>query len=152
LRPQPFATLLRSLTTRAPVRKGNVHRTTEKNVPSHIARPSYAVSGATPPPERTIEVKQQDAITKMRAACKLAREALTYSGTLVQAGVSTEQIDVQVHEFICARNAYPSPINYMGFPRSICTSVNEVICHGIPDDRPLEDGDMVKVANPCVLW
>lgn len=59
--------------------------------------------------------------------------------------MTTDEIDVFVHELTIKNNAYPSPLNYKGFPKSVCTSVNNVICHGIPDDRPLEDGDIVTV-------
>lgn len=71
----------------------------------------------------------------MRAAGRLAAKALQLAGSLIKPGVTTDQIDVAVHNFIIANNAYPSPLNYHGFPKSICTSVNEVVCHGIPDSR-----------------
>jgi methionyl aminopeptidase len=64
-------------------------------------------------------------------------------------GVTTDQLDAVAHEFICDNGAYPSCLGYRGFPKSICTSVNEVICHGIPDARPLEDGDLVKIDITC---
>mmetsp|Transcript_3541 Transcript_3541/g.327 ORF Transcript_3541/g.327 Transcript_3541/m.327 type:complete len:105 (-) Transcript_3541:445-759(-) len=76
---------------------------------------------------------------------KLARGALDLAHSLVKPGVTTDSIDKKVHEFIISNDAYPSPLNYHKFRKSICTSVNEVICHGIPDDRPLEDGDIVNV-------
>ena len=60
-------------------------------------------------------------------------------------GQTTDEIDVLVHNLAIDNNAYPSPLNYRGFPKSVCTSVNNVACHGIPDDRPLEDGDIVNV-------
>jgi len=63
----------------------------------------------------------------------------------VAVGVTTEQIDKVVHDFIIAAGAYPSPRNYYNFPRSCCTSVNEIICHGIPDTRPLQDGDIINL-------
>ena len=64
---------------------------------------------------------------------------------MVKPGVTTEQIDEVVHNFIIAAGGYPSPLNYYNFPRSCCTSVNEIICHGIPDTRPLEEGDIVNL-------
>ena len=64
---------------------------------------------------------------------------------MVKAGITTDEIDKEVHKYIIERNGYPSPLNYNHFPKSLCTSVNEVICHGIPDDRPLEDGDIVNL-------
>lgn len=60
-------------------------------------------------------------------------------------GLTTDEIDVLVHNLAVDNNAYPSPLNYRGFPKSVCTSVNNVACHGIPDDRPLQDGDIVNV-------
>lgn len=74
-------------------------------------------------------------LQKMRASCKLAAQVLNHAGSLVKPGVTTEQIDAAVHEMIIAAGAYPSPLNYGKFPKSVCTSVNEVMCHGIPDSR-----------------
>jgi methionine aminopeptidase len=71
----------------------------------------------------------------MRAASQLAARALQLAGNLVQPGVTTDQLDAAVHNFIIANGGYPSPLGYHGFPKSICTSVNEVVCHGIPDSR-----------------
>ncbi|KAG7343254.1 methionine aminopeptidase, type I [Nitzschia inconspicua] len=92
-----------------------------------------------------IEVKTAEEIEKMRASGKLARQVLNLAGRAVEPGVTTDQIDTLVHEAIVAAGAYPSPLNYHGFPKSCCTSVNEVICHGIPDDRALEEGDIVNI-------
>jgi methionyl aminopeptidase len=75
----------------------------------------------------------------------LARKTLDLGHSLVKAGVTTDYIDEVVHNFIIENNAYPSPLNYYKFPKSLCTSVNEVICHGIPDSRPLENGDIVNL-------
>lgn len=74
-------------------------------------------------------------VEKMRAACKLAAQVLQHAGTLVKPGITTDEIDVAVHDMIVAAGAYPSPLNYGKFPKSVCTSVNEVMCHGIPDKR-----------------
>ena len=81
----------------------------------------------------------------MRENCILARRALDAGHRAIKPGVTTEEIDRVVHEFIIANDAYPSPLNYYKFPRSICTSINEVICHGIPDSRPLEEGDIINL-------
>jgi methionyl aminopeptidase len=87
-----------------------------------------------------------DDIVKMRKAGKLAAETLKYAGTLVKEGVSTEEINKHVHNYIVEHKAYPSPLNYRGFPKSVCTSVNEVICHGIPSDsQTLKKGDIVNI-------
>lgn len=75
----------------------------------------------------------------------LARKALDLGHSAIKPGVTTDYIDEVVHNFIIENGAYPSPYNYYKFPKSLCTSVNEVICHGIPDDRPLENGDIVNL-------
>jgi len=66
--------------------------------------------------------------------------------------MTTEDIDKLVHEKIIVNGAYPSPLNYMGFPKSVCTSVNNVACHGIPDNRPLEDGDIINIDITVRGW
>lgn len=81
----------------------------------------------------------------IRAACKIARGAIDAGHRAVAVGVTTEEIDRVVHEYIISQGAYPSPLNYYNFPRSCCTSVNECICHGIPDTRPLADGDIINL-------
>jgi len=93
----------------------------------------------------TIRVYTDEDINGIREACKIGREVLDIAGLGVKAGVTTDSIDAIVHEETVKRNAYPSPLNYYEFPKSVCTSVNEVICHGIPDFRPLEDGDIVNI-------
>ncbi|KAJ2528532.1 Methionine aminopeptidase 1, partial [Coemansia sp. RSA 1933] len=81
----------------------------------------------------------------MRHVCRLGREVLDVAARAVCVGATTDDIDRAVHEATIARKAYPSPLNYYLFPKSVCTSVNEVICHGIPDQRKLEDGDIVNI-------
>jgi len=81
----------------------------------------------------------------MREACRIAREVLDIGGRAVAVGVTTDQIDEAVHKACIERGAYPSPLKYRLFPKSVCTSVNEVVCHGIPDSRPLESGDIVNI-------
>jgi methionyl aminopeptidase len=84
-------------------------------------------------------------IEGIREACRIGREVLDAGAAAVKAGVTCEEIDRVVHEATVERNAYPSPLNYHQFPKSLCTSVNEVICHGIPDMRELVDGDIVNL-------
>lgn len=84
-------------------------------------------------------------LKKLRKASRIAREALDAGHAAVAPGVTTEAIDEIVHNYIINAGAYPSPLNYYGFPRSCCTSVNEIICHGIPDTRPLQEGDIVNL-------
>ena len=113
-------------------------------VPDHIRRPPYAASGQVrrvPEPA----VKSPDVIARMRRAGALAAEVLRLAGERVRPGVATDELDVFVHDLIVSRGAYPSPLNYQGYPKSLCTSVNEVICHGIPDSRELQDGDIVNL-------
>jgi methionyl aminopeptidase len=81
----------------------------------------------------------------MRAAGKLAAEVLNFAGTLVRPGITTDEIDVAVHAMTVAAGAYPSPLNYGGFPKSVCTSLNECICHGIPDSTVLQEGDIINI-------
>ena len=113
-------------------------------VPDHIARPPYAESGV---PIRWAEsrVKTPEIIERMRHAGKVAAEVLRLAGEMVAPGITTDEIDVYVHDLCIERNAYPSPLNYNHFPKSVCTSVNEVICHGIPDSRALQDGDIINI-------
>lgn len=84
-------------------------------------------------------------LKKMRASCKLAGQVLEFIGPHVEPGVTTGQLDKLCHDFIVARGAYPSPLNYKGFPKSICTSINEVVCHGIPGERTLQEGDIINI-------
>ena len=90
-------------------------------------------------------VNAPEEIAVIRDACILARKALDVGHRAVAPGVTTEYIDEAVHNFIIENDAYPSPLNYYNFPRSCCTSVNEIICHGIPDTRPLQEGDIVNI-------
>ena len=115
-----------------------------RSVPSHIQLPPYALTGSAP---RWSEprVKTPEIIERMRHACTMAADILRLAGELVRPGITTDEIDVFVHDLTVERGAYPSPLNYHGYPKSVCTSVNEVICHGIPDDRALEDGDIVNL-------
>jgi methionyl aminopeptidase len=113
-------------------------------VPDRIERPEY-VGQRAPLPYRGPEVKDADTIERMRAAGRLAAQALVEVGSHVRPGVTTDSLDRIGHEFLCDRGAYPSTLGYRGFPKSLCTSVNEVICHGIPDSTVLRDGDIVNV-------
>jgi len=124
-------------------------------IDENIMLPDYALDG-TPSAGRQllpwiIEVKSSSEITKMKAAGRVAREVLDIGGKMIKPGVTTDEIDKAVHEAALARGAYPSPLNYHGFPKSCCTSVNEVICHGIPDDRPLIEGDLINLDITCYL-
>jgi len=115
-----------------------------RTVPEGILKPPYADTGiVTRRPEP--RVKSPEVLERMRRAGELAAEILRLAGEQVRPGVATDEIDVFVHDLTVERGAYPSPLNYNGFPKSVCTSVNEVICHGIPDDRVIQDGDIVNL-------
>ncbi len=114
------------------------------SVPAGIGRPDYADSG-TPSKRNEPMVKSPDVLERMRRAGLVAADVLAQSLAAVAPGVTTDEIDAVAHRAYLERGAYPSTLNYHGYPKAICTSVNEVICHGIPDDRPLEDGDIVNV-------
>ncbi|OWM85407.1 methionine aminopeptidase 1D, chloroplastic/mitochondrial [Punica granatum] len=114
-------------------------------VPDHIMKPPYVNSQQAPGIASGPEVHNKEGIECMRASGKLAAQVLEFAGTLVKPGVRTDEIDEAVHQMIIDSGAYPSPLGYGGFPKSVCTSVNECICHGIPDSRPLEDGDIINI-------
>ncbi len=113
-------------------------------VPPSIARPEYVDK---PAPQRHTgnEVQTAETIEKMRRAGRLAAQALRACAEVVTPGATTDEIDRVGHEYLCDFGAYPSTLGYKGFPKSLCTSVNECICHGIPDSRRLEDGDICNV-------
>ncbi|KAE8655144.1 Methionine aminopeptidase 1D [Hibiscus syriacus] len=114
-------------------------------VPKHIKGPPYVKTQMAPGIVSGPEVHDLKGIEHMRASGRLAAQVLNYAGTLVKPGVTTDEIDEAVHQMIIDNGAYPSPLGYGGFPKSVCTSVNECICHGIPDSRPLEDGDIINI-------
>lgn len=116
-----------------------------REVPANIPRPPYADSGLMPPWDDKPQIHTPENLEKMRASCKLAAEVLNLAGSMVKPGVTTDEIDRVVHEATIKAGAYPSPLNYGKFPKSVCTSVNECICHGIPDSRPLQEGDIVNI-------
>ncbi|KAJ1968067.1 Methionine aminopeptidase 1 [Dimargaris xerosporica] len=119
-------------------------------VPAHIPRPDYAETGI-PASEHAvrsstkIECLGPEEIAKIRHVAKMGREVLDAGARAIRVGVTTDEIDAVIHQACIERNAYPSPLNYYEFPKSMCSSVNEVICHGIPDKRPLEDGDILNL-------
>ena len=113
-------------------------------VPPEIPRPSYAESGVPDEWDEPL-VKSPEMIERMRHAGRAAAEVLRIAAAAVAPGVTTDQLDAIAHNECIRRGGYPSPLNYRWFPKSLCTSVNEVICHGIPDDRELADGDIVNL-------
>ncbi|KAG8465259.1 hypothetical protein KFE25_012622 [Diacronema lutheri] len=143
--PRPAAAQVRR------VRKGQL--SPMRVVPAHIPRPDYAATGSPgyrrPVIPWDIEAKGPEAIAGMRAACALARDVLDAAGKAIAPGLRLDEIDRIVHEETIARGAYPSTLNYHGYPKSVCTSVNEIVCHGIPDDNVLHEGDIVNVDVTC---
>ncbi len=113
-------------------------------VPADIPRPPYAETGV-PGRRSGSHVRTPEVIERMRVAGRAAAEILQTVGAAVAPGVTTDELDALCHEECIRRGGYPSPLNYGAFPKSLCTSVNEVICHGIPDDRALVDGDIVNL-------
>src|SRR3712207_2660940 len=124
------------------VRPGRV--TPMRPVPTSIARPDYAATGV-PKRRKEPRVKSPEVIERMRRTGRAAAEVLYKTAAAVAPGVTTDELDVIAHDLIVAAGGYPSPLNYNGFPKAICTSVNEVICHGLPDSRRLADGDIVTL-------
>jgi methionyl aminopeptidase len=112
-------------------------------VPAGITRPEYV--GRRYPRTGETEVKDAATIERMRVASRIAAQALAEVGRHVAPGVTTDELDRVGHEFLIAHGAYPSTLGYRGYPKSLCTSLNEVICHGIPDDTVVVDGDIVNI-------
>jgi methionyl aminopeptidase len=127
---------------RAPLRAGQ--QTPLRPVPDSIVRPEYV---GKPAPARPTDpwVQDPDVIERMRVASRIAAQSLAAGGEAVKPGATTDEVDQVVHEFLVDHGAYPSTLGYRGFPKSCCTSLNEVICHGIPDSTVIEDGDIVNI-------
>jgi methionyl aminopeptidase len=128
--------------SRRSVRPGTV--TPRRSVPAGIALPDYAETGRPVKVDEPM-VKTGEIIDRMRRAGQVAAEVLAETAAAIEPGITTDELDNICYDATSRRGAYPSPLNYHGFPKSICTSVNEVICHGIPDSRPLSDGDIVNL-------
>lgn len=127
------------------VELGNVSE--PKTVPEYIAVPSYAKTGIVDEPDHNSppEIHSSEQIEMLRQSCKFTKFVLNSTKSLLKVGTTTDEIDCFVHDLIISNNAYPSPLNYDGFKKSVCTSVNNVLCHGVPDDRPLQNGDLITV-------
>lgn len=116
----------------------------KRSVPEHIVCPEYAENGAPPPTKLSCKKLNDDQVHRIRRACAIARLVLDEVLAHVRVGITTDELDRLAHDRTVELGAYPSPLNYMGFPKSICTSVNEVVVHGIPDSRMLEEGDIIN--------
>ncbi len=115
-----------------------------RDVPLTIPRPDYAGTGV-PTRGTGRDVRTPEELVRLRKACAAAARILKAAGQAVKPGITTDSIDALVHALTVKEGGYPSPLNYRGFPKSVCTSVNEVICHGIPDSRVLLEGDIVNL-------
>ena len=113
-------------------------------VPSRIPRPEY-VGRPGPAPYTRGDVYTPDEVALIRESGRIAAQAIALVGENVRPGVTTEELDAIGHEFLLDHDAYPSTLGYRGFTKSICSSVNEVVCHGIPDDTVIEEGDIVNI-------
>ena len=113
-------------------------------VPNSIERPEYV---GRPAPKRFAgsDVYSAESIERIRESGTIAAQAIQAVGAAIQPGITTEELDIIGHEFVIAHGAYPSTLGYRGYPKSSCTSLNEVICHGIPDDTVLEEGDIINI-------
>lgn len=130
-----------------PLIEGAYKVTPALDVPKHIVRPSYVGKRDqefTDLNKLPILRHDKEAIDRLRDSAKLASSTLSAGMEAAKLGGTTNDIDKAVHDHIIKHDAYPTPIDYMHFPKSVCTSVNEVLCHGIPDDRPLRNGDYCK--------
>jgi methionyl aminopeptidase len=113
-------------------------------VPKHIVRPEY-VGKPAPSDFHGSDIYSPEAVERIRDAGRIAAQAVELVGASIRPGITTDELDAIGHEFIVAHDAYPSTLGYRGFPKSLCSSVNEVICHGIPDNTMIEDGDIVNI-------
>jgi len=121
-----------------------------RSVPPHIPRPEY-VGQKRAARHTGSEVKDAETIERMRVTCRLAAQSLAAVGEAIKPGVTTDELDRIGHEFLCDHDAYPSTLGYPGggrgpvFVKSLCTSLNEVVCHGVPDSTVVQDGDIVNI-------
>lgn len=120
-----------------------------RTVPDTVPRPDYWKDGRPKAKQPRfpweIDSLNEEQIQRMRESGRMAREILDIAGSMVKPGVLTDEIDAVVHDEIVKRGAYPSPLNYNNFPKSCCTSINEVVCHGIPDTTAMVDGDIINI-------
>ena len=134
-----------SLADRAP--RGNLKPGTlspKLSVPAHIDRPEYMFHSG-PEVVTASDIKTPETVEKIRRAGRIAAQAMEAAAGAIAPGVTTDALDKIAHEYLCDHGAYPSCLGYMGFPKSICTSINEVICHGIPDSTVLNEGDIINL-------
>src|SRR5699024_2973518 len=130
-------------TTRPPLVPGEP--TPIRTVPESIPRPEYVWKDRVDEANGEAWVQPPEVVEAMREASRVAADALAAAGAAVAPGVTTAEVDRVAHEYMCDHGAYPSTLGYKAFPKSSCVSLNEVICHGIPDTTVIRDGDIVKI-------
>lgn len=129
--------------SRAPLRPAKP--TPIRTVPKHIERPEYAWKDSVQENIGEPFIQTPETIEAMHEASRIAANALQVAGAAVAPGVSTDELDRLAHEYMCDHGAYPSTLGYLNFPKSCCVSLNEIVCHGIPDSTIIEDGDIVNI-------
>lgn len=129
--------------TREPLKPG--HPTPIREVPADIDRPEYVWKDEVQEAIGEPFIQTPETIEAMREASKIAANALHVAGAAVAPGVTTDEIDRIAHEYMCDHGAYPSCLGYRGFTKSSCVSLNEIVCHGIPDTTVIQDGDIVNI-------
>ena len=127
---------------RGPLKPGTL--SPKLSVPAHIDRPEYMFHSG-PEVVTASDIKTPETVEKIRRAGRIAAQAMEAAAGAIAPGVTTDALDKIAHEYLCDHGAYPSCLGYMGFPKSICTSINEVICHGIPDSTVLNEGDIINL-------
>lgn len=132
-----------SMSTREKLKPGKP--TPVRKVPDHIERPEYVWKDTVQEAMGEPFVQTPETIEAMREASKIAANALKEAGAAVAPGVTTDEVDRVAHEYMCDHGAYPSTLGYLGFTKSSCVSLNEIICHGIPDSTVIQDGDIVNI-------
>lgn len=131
-----------STAIRQPLTPGRI--SPRRSVPSSITRPEY-VDRPSPSPFTGSDIQTAETIEAMRVAGRIAADALQEVGRNIRPGITTDELDRIGHDYLCDHGAYPSTLGYRGFPKSLCSSLNEVICHGIPDSTELRDGDICNI-------
>lgn len=138
-----FFSTMTAMSVRSPLVPGK--QTPIRTVPAHIQRPEYAWKKTVQENIGEPFVQTPEVIEAMRETSKIAANALMEAGRAVAPGVTTDELDRIAHEYMLDHGAYPSTLGYRGFPKSCCTSLNEIICHGIPDSTVIQDGDIVNI-------
>lgn len=131
------------MTTRAPLTEQKP--TAVRTVPADIPRPEYAWKDDVQEGVGEPIIQTPDVVDAMREASRIAADALQAAGEACVPGATTDDVDKVVHDYLVAHGAYPSTLGYRGFPKSCCVSLNEIVCHGIPDTQVIEEGDIVNV-------